>query len=635
MRRVPSVILLLLLAVASCATQRKLSSIRKSALAPALYLPSRELGNAELKADEGNGDSLVIIDSQGQELKIMRAVRDVDGQMVATERLGASIVTASFKNVAERHGRVELRFKLFVPDSLMDSKWQIRLTPRLYVLGSQTMLEPVLITGSRYRKQQLRGYQLYERFIDSIITDSTAFINVRDLEIFLKRNIPELYRIRTDTSFVSDSLVETLYGVSRREAAEHYRNNIGLTINRKKQQMKDVVFRYLVKSPIIREGIRQDMPWTDGQRAVSYEYVQTIEAAPKLRKAVITLSGGIYDADQRIYEIPECDSLTYYISSLSTLVDGRERFKKKILERRLTDNSVCWIEFVSGRWDVNPELGHNGSEMGRIKSNIRQLIENEVYDMDSIVVTASSSPEGSYSSNRLLSERRSESVCRYFDRFVKAYGDSASLSPEKPLKFIPKSIAENWTMLERTFRDDSLLSPHYDEFRTLMRNADPDIRERRLSEREFYPYLRKVVYPHLRTVRFDFFLHRKGVVKDTIQTMEVDSLYMSGVEAIRNRDYVKALDILRPYSDFNTAVAYCSLDMNESALSVLERIGQDEKTEYMKAVLYSRKGDEPSAVSSFLKACRLDPSFIHRGNLDPEISILIKKYNLTQTLFEK
>ena len=40
------------------------------------------------------------------------------------------------------------------------------------------------------------------------------------------------------------------------------------------------------------------------------------------------------------------------------------------------------------------------------------------------------------------------------------------------------------------------------------------------------------------------------------------------------------------------------------------------------------QGDDQSAVQSYLHACSKEPSYVHRGNLDPEISALIKRYGL-------
>ena len=46
------------------------------------------------------------------------------------------------------------------------------------------------------------------------------------------------------------------------------------------------------------------------------------------------------------------------------------------------------------------------------------------------------------------------------------------------------------------------------------------------------------------------------------------------------------------------------------------------------AVLYSRKGEDREAVQSYLNACALNPSYVHRGNLDPEIASLKRRYEL-------
>ena len=49
---------------------------------------------------------------------------------------------------------------------------------------------------------------------------------------------------------------------------------------------------------------------------------------------------------------------------------------------------------------------------------------------------------------------------------------------------------------------------------------------------------------------------------------------------------------------------------------------------YLLAILYARLGDEQEAVRPYLTSCRQEPTYVHRGNLDPEISHLIKAYRL-------
>jgi hypothetical protein len=120
------------------------------------------------------------------------------------------------------------------------------------------------------------------------------------------------------------------------------------------------------------------------------------------------------------------------------------------------------------------------------------------------------------------------------------------------------------------------------------------------------------------------------MVKDTVHTTVLDSTYMRGVQALRDMDYAAALALLSPYQDFNTAVAFIGLDRNANALSILEKEEKTPEVNYLLAILYSRTGDPQKAVDSYMRACRQNRSYVYRGNLDPEISVLIKTYGLNQ-----
>ena len=272
-----------------------------------------------------------------------------------------------------------------------------------------------------------------------------------------------------------------------------------------------------------------------------------------------------------------------------------------------------------------------------------------MFDLDSIIVTASCSPEGSVPFNTKLSQRRSESVSRYFEEYIRAYRDSLreenmvhvyfdGMAEEdipgqtgNDVVFISRNNPENWRMLDVLIaQSDSLTADQKREYIDICEVKDLDAREEMLSRKPYYRFLREVLYPRLRTVKFDFHLHRKGMVKDTIQTTVLDEEYMAGVQAIRDRDYEKAIQILRPYKDYNAAVAFCAMDYNASALAILETLPETDQVHYMLAVIYSRQGRDRDAVEHYLKACKLTPSYWHRGNLDPEIAALIKRYNLNR-----
>ena len=197
--------------------------------------------------------------------------------------------------------------------------------------------------------------------------------------------------------------------------------------------------------------------------------------------------------------------------------------------------------------------------------------------------------------------------------------------------FTPRCIPENWEDLYTLVENDPVLNVDQKEtFRQIYTIEDPDKREKTLQGRSYYSYLKESLYPRLRTVKFNFYLHRKGMVKDTVHTTVIDSTYMRGVQALKDMDYAGALALLNPYKDFNTAVAFMGLNRNANALQILEKLEKTPEVNYLLAVLYSRRGEPEKAVECYLRSCRQNRSYVYRGNLDPEISALIKTYGLNQ-----
>ena len=415
---IPTVVAVLLI-LPSCGADRRLSSLRKDAVSADIAL-GEENEIPELSLDnDSTPETLTVEDPYGKKVMIMRAVKDENGEMTATDVLDAAVVTARFRNVAERHGMVNLSFQITIPERMQDKEWQVRFYPELFTGKDSTALDPVIITGDLYREAQLRGYGRYNKYLASIAADSLRFLYSSQLRIFLERQT----------------------GLDEAVATAHYTDSILVRRNRVKISRKEEMFRRWVKSPIITEGLRLDSVITDVNGDIIYHYVQTILADRDLKKAEIALEGEIYKEDRMIYDIPRTEPLTFYISTLGSLCDlGKQYF--------LQDSTV------------------------------------------------------------------------------------------------------------------------------------------------------------------------------------VDTLYRRGVRAIVEKDYKTAVAILKPYRDYNAAVALSALDYNATALDVLSSCDPTAKVEYLRAILHARRGEDREAVECYMRACHLERSFVHRGNLDPEIAGLIKLYNL-------
>lgn len=584
---------------------------------------------------------ITVKDMRGNSV-IMNAVKDEQsGEMVATDVLDEIVVEATFRNIAERHGKVDIAFEIKVPPGMQNPVWQVRFRPCFFVLQDTIYSDQVHITGGKYREAQLKGYELYRKFLSSIIPDSCDFVHSycyqNLLRIFIDRNCSTLAQLRNDSTDVDTVSIANLIGIKEREAVEHYTKNWLVSRNNRRKLRKDKMYNRYIKEPLITSGVRLDSVITSSDGTILYHYVQTVQTVKGLRKIDMVVNGGIYAGGKKLYTMPQTDPLTFYISSMSSFTDSSSRYITSIVERNVNVNTAAYLDFTVGKHVLCDTFSNNAVEISRIKGNISEILSNEEYVADSLIITASCSPEGMYNDNMELARNRAGSIKKYFADYIKEYTDSLrnlvwEMEPGgedqvKKIDIHTKWVAEEWGRLENLVQTDTCIGdlPYLQQCFAI---KDWDKREKAMQESKDYKYIRSVLYPYLRTVKFDFFLHRKGILKDTVHTTTIDTVYMAGMQALRDRNYKTAIEKLRLYNDYNTAIAYICLDYNQSALSILELLPKSARRDYMLAVVYSRLNAEDKAVEMYLHACNKDPSMRFRGNLDPEISQLIKKYNI-------
>ena len=601
----------------SCSSTRIMQRIRSGQVRMDISVPD------EKPLDEGK-DMDITIDSIRSDLSegpiIMNAIRDSEtGEMVATDVIDASTVTARFRNVAERAGYVSISFDVTVPSGMSSSDWQLKLRPFMRMQEDTLDLEPLYITGEGYRRGQLRGYQRYREFLSTIITDTADLVRIGQLEIFLQRHYPDTYAMKNDSSLISDPVAGNLFGVTQADALRHYTRHLRVRSNERRKSRMGLMYERYVRDPIVTEGIRLDTVLTASDGDFVYRYKHTFRSRPGLKKVMINLTGEIYEDGECLQSLPFPEELTYYISSLSTMADMTPKYRMMVLERNVYDNTKALIDFEKGSHLIDTALSDNASELARVVRCIDDVVSRREYVLDSLVVKASCSPEGSFAHNSRLAAARSEAVRDYIWEYV----------PDEWRGSVRTShVPENWEQFRLLIAGDTVLN---DVSRRNILSATEDLRkpdesERRLSAMAEYRYLREKVYPQLRAVSFDFHLHRVGMQKDTVHTTELDTIYMAGLEALTELDYKKAVELLRPYRDYNTALAFMSADYNHSALDVLEELDdRDARVCYMKALILSRLEIPEEAMKYFELALAYDPYLEYRANLDPEMSGLVRK----------
>lgn len=152
------------LLISGCGTSRKVERMQERQMRAEIGMVEDEIagragndGRSPIGAGDDGRDTTVVMEGGGP--IIMNAVRDEDGNMVATDVIEAASITARFRNVAERGGKVNIEFAVTVPQDMIDPQWQLRFYPRMYVLEDTLGLYPILITGQEYRNEQMRGYR--------------------------------------------------------------------------------------------------------------------------------------------------------------------------------------------------------------------------------------------------------------------------------------------------------------------------------------------------------------------------------------------------------------------------------------------------------------------------------------------
>lgn len=584
----------------------------------------------------------------GRSFLIENATRDEKGgEMIGVRELEEVLVTAKSENISERNGIILLGFIITVPSSMLDSRWQLEIQPVLSV-GDDTMnFNSIAITGIGFKKSQNKGYLKYEKYLRRIIPDEADFYefytDLPNLVLFLERNLPKSRILEG----INNDELKSEFGISEKQIVDHYVRNWLIVKNEKRKREKDLYFNKYVRNPRLI-GCRLDSVIKDINGDFAYHYSREVVASKESSKLHLNLYGTIRDQSGFTVRLKPSDTLQYSVSSMISFIDTTTRYKRKICYRRVSSNIKASIDFKPGKYNIDPSLSSNLRQLTIIKDTIRKILNSDDLELDSLIITSAASPEGNYSKNKILSARRAGSIKQYLHDILETGKDesytitngllvpdnSDSLTKRENLHIVSKSIPEEWSELSRLIQADQNIVEK-EKLLGCMDIQNPDEREGAMKiYRKDYKYIKEYLYPSLRRVHFTFHLHKRGMIKDTIHTKEVDTEYLRGVAYLRERRYHEALKILSGYEDFNTAIAHISLGHDFSAEKILSSCNDTAIKVYLQAILAARRDEEDKAVQYFMKSKKMDISMAYRGSLDPEISYLINKYNLNEDLFK-
>ncbi len=612
----------------------------------------------------------------------------VTGEYITQMELSEITVVAKSKQVAERNGKINLDFIVTVPGELISNKWQVQLTPVAYKSADTLYLDRIFLSGADFAKMQRKGYMRYQAFMNSIIPDSLYLQKLFDEKGYRKalaeleeeyfqawkheviskerwidwsdkanarfalfnyrmeRNKQAIagynsileylpaYRLRRemDGKYIPSKwkiFAEGNYKIRTRNITpedsasitRRFTDYAKMAENRKRKEQADEMYEKYVRFPY--EAARLDTVIKEGDNFVYY-YKQELPATENTKKIDLTLDGQILSKDETKTQLPPSDTITYFISSMVQFLDRSPRYKKKIITRKDEVNLRAYVTYKSGATEFSEDIGDNRAEIDKVFETIHGINYTGEFLIDSIRMTATSSPEGSADMNLFLSKGRALALKKYL----------ALRSDDREgvdTLFRPRWIGEDWNRLhELVLADDSLENKTY-LLRIMKETDNPDSREYALRKYPAdYMRIRGKHYPLLRGVEFKFHLHRRNMLQDTIVMPVIDTTYMQAVKMIEDRQYRQALAILDVSypDDYNTAVCLMSLGYDKRALEIMTEQADTSDRNYLLAILYSRLKREEDALKMYVKSCDQDASKIWRGRLDPEINKLIVTYNL-------
>ena len=612
----------------------------------------------------------------------------VTGEYITQMELSEITIVAKSKQVAERNGKINLDFIVTVPGELISNKWQVQLTPVAYKSADTLYLDRIFLSGADFAKMQKKGYMRYQAFMNSIIPDSLYLQKLFDEKGYRKalaeleeeyfqawkheviskerwidwsdktnarfalfnyrmeRNKQAIagynsileylpaYRLRRemDGKYIPSKwkiFAEGNYKIRTRNITpedsasitRRFTDYAKMAENRKRKEQAGEMYEKYVRFPY--EAARLDTVIKEGDNFVYY-YKQELPATENTKKIDLTLDGQILSKDETKTQLPPSDTITYFISSMVQFLDRSPRYKKKIITRKYEVNLRAYVTYKSGATEFSEDIGDNRAEIDKVFETIHGINYTGEFLIDSIRMTATSSPEGSADMNLFLSKGRALALKKYLARRSDDREGVDTL-------FRPCWTGEDWNRLHGlVLADDSLENKSY-LLRIMKETDNPDNREYALRKYSAdYKRIREKHYPLLRGVEFKFHLHRRNMLQDTVVMPVIDTTYMHAVKMIEDRQYRQALAILDVSypDDYNTAVCLMSLGYDKRALEIMTEQTDTSDRNYLLAILYSRLKREEDALKMYVKSCDQDASKIWRGRLDPEINKLIVTYNL-------
>lgn len=280
--------------------------------------------------------------------------------------------------------------------------------------------------------------------------------------------------------------------------------------------------------------------------------------------------------------------------------------EEKIKKREISGEA--FVIFPVGRTELNPTLGNNSAELGKVTKSIDYVSEEKDITIDQIYITGYASPEGNEQSNFHLSEGRSRALTDYIRIMY-------NLDPNL---FIVRSNGENWDGLVDILDRTSLTEQEKFDVKNIITNTyNVATRKSRLQSYQggkVYRYLLNEIYPSLRRTDYKIeftvpqftvergreLINTKSEMLSQYEMYQVANSYPKGSpEFIRSLETALVRYPNDPVANINAAAIALERNELDRAATYLEKVKTDPRALNDLAVLYMLQGKTEDATTYF------------------------------------
>ncbi len=207
------------------------------------------------------------------------------------------------------------------------------------------------------------------------------------------------------------------------------------------------------------------------------------------------------------------------------------RKPKRELRNTATDISLT---FLVGKAEIDSNDPENEIQLNKLKDNLMDIINCEDCKLKEIHVTGVSSPEGSYSSNYALAQRRA----------VFAKQQISGMLPQRALSRVfmpaPDARVASWNDLADVLEQDSLFTEAAEIRRIVEENPkSQDAQSIKIRKLPYYPTVIKDHLPALRYMRFEYKheIFRELTPDEILYRYKHDDAYRNGKKQFALYEY--------------------------------------------------------------------------------------------------